>query len=31
MGKTQLRFRWPDAKAWLKEHGIEEEEEATDE
>ncbi len=24
-GKTQLCFRWPDAKAWLAEHGIEEE------
>jgi pSer/pThr/pTyr-binding forkhead associated (FHA) protein len=25
-GKTQLRFRWPDAKAWLAEHGVEEKE-----
>ena len=24
-GKTELRFRWPDARAWLAEHGIEEE------
>lgn len=30
-GKTQLRFRWPDAKTWLAEQGIEEQEEATDE
>jgi pSer/pThr/pTyr-binding forkhead associated (FHA) protein len=24
-GKTRLRFRWPDAKAWLAEQGIDEE------
>ena len=30
-GKTELRFRWPNAKAWLAEQGIEEQEEATDE
>ena len=29
-GKIQLRFRWSNAKAWLAEHGIEEEQEATD-
>jgi pSer/pThr/pTyr-binding forkhead associated (FHA) protein len=23
-GKTQLRFRWPDAKTWLAEQGLEE-------
>jgi pSer/pThr/pTyr-binding forkhead associated (FHA) protein len=31
LGKTQLRFRWPNAKAWLAEQGIEVEEEAPDE
>jgi pSer/pThr/pTyr-binding forkhead associated (FHA) protein len=31
LGKTQLRFRWPNAKAWLAEQGIEDEEEAADE
>ncbi|UCF96279.1 MAG: FHA domain-containing protein [Spirochaetaceae bacterium] len=31
LGKTQLRFLWPNAKAWLAEHGIEEEQEAADE
>jgi pSer/pThr/pTyr-binding forkhead associated (FHA) protein len=25
LGKTELRFRWPNAKAWLAEQGIEEE------
>jgi pSer/pThr/pTyr-binding forkhead associated (FHA) protein len=30
-GKTQLRFRWPNAKAWLAEQGIEEQEEVSDE
>jgi len=30
-GKTKLRFRWPNAKAWLAEHGIEEQEEVADE
>ena len=30
-GKTELRFRWPNAKVWLAEHGIEEQEEAADE
>ena len=24
LGKTQLRFRWPNAKSWLAEHGIDE-------
>jgi pSer/pThr/pTyr-binding forkhead associated (FHA) protein len=24
-GKTRLRFRWPDARIWLREQGIEEE------
>jgi pSer/pThr/pTyr-binding forkhead associated (FHA) protein len=32
VGKTQLRFHWPNAKSWLAEHGIEEgEQEAEDE
>lgn len=26
LGTTELRFRWPDAKAWLAEQGIEEQE-----
>lgn len=26
LGTTKLRFRWPDAKAWLAEQGIEEQE-----
>jgi pSer/pThr/pTyr-binding forkhead associated (FHA) protein len=31
LGKTELRFSWPDAKTWLAEQGIEEQEEADDE
>ena len=31
LGTTKLRFRWPGAKAWLAEQGIEEQEEAADE
>jgi pSer/pThr/pTyr-binding forkhead associated (FHA) protein len=31
LGRTQLRFLWPDAKAWLAEHGVGTGEEDTDE
>jgi pSer/pThr/pTyr-binding forkhead associated (FHA) protein len=31
IGKTELRFRWPGAKAWLAEQGLEVEEEDSDE
>jgi pSer/pThr/pTyr-binding forkhead associated (FHA) protein len=31
IGKTQLRFVWADAKAWLAEHGIDEEKLAEEE
>lgn len=31
IGKTQLRFVWTNAKAWLAEHGIDEAEEESDE
>jgi pSer/pThr/pTyr-binding forkhead associated (FHA) protein len=31
IGKTELRFRWPDAKAWLAAQGLEVEEEDSDE
>jgi pSer/pThr/pTyr-binding forkhead associated (FHA) protein len=31
LGKTRLSFRWPNAKAWLAEQGIEVEQEAPDE
>ena len=31
IGKTQLRFVWANAKAWLAEHGVDEAEEESDE
>jgi pSer/pThr/pTyr-binding forkhead associated (FHA) protein len=31
VGKTKLRFLWPNAKVWLAEHGAGEGEESTDE